>query len=195
MRLFLRSSFLQSHASKKQRDGERAMALRITTARRMMMMMILPPVFLQLLSLLLLMLSTFRCCSSSVTCYLPVPCFLPPPPSPFFFLSFGLFFFRGFVLSGFCSSSWIGIRTASFWWEGFVDTFFVPTVCFDQKSEDIARTARALFFLISRIFVFLSSLNYESWTLLALEIPGARKSLSYNTMCMKAILASRCNDE
>jgi hypothetical protein len=33
----------------------------------------------------------------------------------FFFLSFGLLFFRGFVSPGFCSSSWIGIRTASFW--------------------------------------------------------------------------------
>jgi hypothetical protein len=32
-----------------------------------------------------------------------------------FFLFFGLLFFRGFVLPEFCSSSWIGIRTASFW--------------------------------------------------------------------------------
>ncbi len=101
MRLFLRSSFSQSHASKKQRDGERAMAMRITTATRMMMMtMILPPVFIQLLVLLLLMLSTFRCCSCSVTCYLPVPCFLssfffPPFPSDCCFS--GVLFHQGSV--------------------------------------------------------------------------------------------------
>jgi hypothetical protein len=41
-----------------------------------------------------------------------------------------LLFFRGFVSPAFCSSSWIGIRTASFWWEGFVKTFFVSTVLF-----------------------------------------------------------------
>jgi hypothetical protein len=33
--------------------------------------------------------------------------------------------------------------------------FLFQQFCFDQKSEDIVRTARALFFLISRIFVFL----------------------------------------
>jgi hypothetical protein len=94
MRLFLRSSISQSHASKKQRDGERAMVMRIPTATRMMMMMMtLPPVFLQLLLFLLLMLSTFRCCSCSVTCYLPVPCFLPV----FFF-----YFVRIVVFPGFC---------------------------------------------------------------------------------------------
>jgi len=114
----------------------------------------------------------------------------------FFFLSFGLLFFRGFVLPEFCSSSWIGIRTASFWWEGFVNTFFVPTVSFwSEIWRDSTYCKSSLFSYFPDFCFFLSSLNYESSTLLALEFPGARKSLSYNTMCMKAILASRCNDE
>lgn len=153
MLLILRSSFSQSHASKKQRDGERAMAMRITTATRMMMMMILPPVFLQLLLLLLLMLSTFRCCSCSVTCCLPVPCFL----SCCFFFSFfpsdccfsGVLFHQGSV-----QAAGSGLGRLPFGERVSLTPFLFRQFRFDQKSEEIVRTARALFFLISRIFVF-----------------------------------------